>query len=186
MDAGEAVRLLLTPRQLYSLAEVAGRASLVPTVPGIYGWHFDELPCELLFSGPRRPAPWLLYVGIAPAAPGRQSTLRTRINRHASGRATVSTLRLTLGCLLADKLDIALRKSTSGRLHFGAGEAALSAWMEAHAHVAWVPHPQPWTIEAGVVQRLDLPLNRAHNGHHPFYATLGRILTEARRSARLL
>ena len=46
------------------------------------------------------------------------------------GNAYGSTLRLTLGCLLADQLGIELRRVGSGtRLTFGDGEQALSEWM---------------------------------------------------------
>jgi hypothetical protein len=57
-----------------------------------------------------------------------------RIRYHYSGNAAGSTLRLNLGCLLAERLGIQLRRVGSGqRLTFAAGEARLSAWMADNA-----------------------------------------------------
>jgi hypothetical protein len=83
----------------------------------------------------------LLYGGIAPKAPpanGRpasRQTLRKRIRYHYTGNAAGSTLRLTLGCLLAERLGMQLRRVGSHRrLTFAAGEGKLSAWMADHAN----------------------------------------------------
>jgi hypothetical protein len=57
-----------------------------------------------------------------------QQTLRQRIRYHYTGNAAGSTLPLTLGCLLAERLGIQLRRMGSGRrLTFAAGEGKLSA-----------------------------------------------------------
>lgn len=54
----------------------------------------------------------LLYVGISPKAPPSnggapsRSTLRKRLQTHYRGNAEGSTLRKTLGCLLAGQPDI--------------------------------------------------------------------------------
>jgi len=70
----------------------------------------------------------LLYAGISPKKPptnGRapsKEALRSRIYTHYTGNAEGSTLRLTLGCLLAERLDLELRRYGSGtRMHFGIG-----------------------------------------------------------------
>ena len=70
----------------------------------------------------------LLYTGIAPKAPpqnGRNpssQSLWDRIRYHYRGNAEGSTLRLTLGCLLAEELGIHLRRVGSGkRLTFHTG-----------------------------------------------------------------
>lgn len=88
---------------------------------------------------------------------------------------------MTLGCLLADELGIALEVTPSGRFHFGEGEFALSRWMAQHAFVTWVPTPEPWWVEEAAIQQLDLPLNLQKNGHNAFFERL----TAARKSARL-
>ena len=110
----------------------------MPAAAGVYAWFFRALPhpdidtssCVVVDGLP------LLYVGIAPKAPPAaprppsRQTLRTRVRYHYRGNAYGSTLRLTLGCLLADQLGIELRRVGSGtRLTFGDGEQALSEWM---------------------------------------------------------
>jgi hypothetical protein len=75
----------------------------------------------------------LLYLGISPKAPpmncrppSRQN-LRTRLQYHMRGNAMGPTLRLTLGCLLADELGLQLRRVGSGnRFTFCDGENRLS------------------------------------------------------------
>lgn len=66
--------------------------------------------------------------------PGRPGMYGKRIRYHYSGNTAGSTLRLNLGCLLAERLGIQLRRVGSGqRLTFAAGEARLSAWMADNA-----------------------------------------------------
>ena len=58
----------------------------------------------------------LLYVGISPkaspsnGAPASRQTIQSRIRYHYRGNAEGSTLRLTLGVLLAADLGIELRR----------------------------------------------------------------------------
>ncbi len=128
----------------------------------------------------------LLYVGIAPgraSASAKPQTLRGRIRTHASGNADASTLRFTLGSLLGPAIGVSLERTRSNRLRFGAGERLLSDWMDRHARVAWISVEAPWQIERAVVRGLELPLNRAHNAAHPFYATLGASRAAARAAA---
>ena len=63
---------------------------------------------------------------------------------HYNGNAEGSTLRKTLGCLLAEELDLELRRVGSGsRRTFVDGEAELSLWMQEHARASWVLQDQP-------------------------------------------
>jgi hypothetical protein len=132
----------------------------------VYAWYFDELPhsgldpagCHRFEGLP------LLYTGISPkrppvtGAPGSKQNLRKRVRYHYRGNAEGSTLRLTLGCLLAEQLGIELRRVGSGkRLTFAAGEAVLSDWMGAHAFVCWMPTGTPWEVESEAITSLDLP-----------------------------
>jgi hypothetical protein len=186
MQASEVIARFESPSRLYSRSEVVGRSSVVPSTSGIYGWYFDEMPAELSFRSEVATDGFrLLYVGIAPAGPSlegrRQSTLRTRIRTHASGNADASTLRFTVGCLLSERLGIALMRTPSGRLRFGDGEAALSDWLDEHARVCWVEMEAAWSVEGEVVRGLDLPLNRSHNAAHPFYPILGEIRARERK-----
>jgi hypothetical protein len=184
---------IVEPFEVYSRADVLERPSPVPTRPGIYGWYFRQLPDMRIdvthcvsFEEMH-----LLYVGIAPKAPpsigtaSRQS-LRTRIRYHYRGNAYGSTLRLTLGCLLADRLGIRLCRVGSGtRLTFTkTGEKDLSAWMAANAYVAWAETPEPWAWEERALASLDLPLNLQGNARHGFHPILSAVRAAAKASAR--
>jgi hypothetical protein len=167
----------------------------VPALAGTYAWYFESVPpgvptvdCHAVDGVP------LLYVGISPkappangGAPSRQ-TIRSRIRYHYRGNAAGSTLRLTLGCLLADELGIALRRVGSGtRMTFGReGEANLSAWMAGHARVVWTAHDRPWELEEQLIRTLVLPLNLDQNRHSPFHQTLSALRAQQRDKARSL
>jgi hypothetical protein len=190
---GDALDLLRNPPCLWSREEVLDRPCPVPSVPGVYAWFFREVP-------PGVPAAdcvvqnhlnhlTLLYVGIAPKAPsqvGRVSsaTLRSRIRQHYRGNASGSTLRLTLGCLLAEQLGIELcNVGTKERLTFAAGEQRLSEWMDRNAFVCWVEHPRPWEVEPGIIAELRPPLNLRENRTHPFHVTLRSAARDETQSA---
>ena len=99
------------------------------------------------------------------------------------GNASGSTLRLTLGCLLADELGLRFSPvGASGRLTWGPGESTLSDWMSRIAFVTWIEHPEPWLIEEELIRELALPLYLLEN-NHPFRPVLTRLRTEARASA---
>jgi hypothetical protein len=131
----------------------------------------------------------LLYVGISPSKPPTNGkspstqSLAKRIRYHFAGNAAGSTLRLTLGCLLADQLGIKLtRVGSGGRYTFtNPGEIKLDTWMEKNALVCWVEHPRPWELEEELLGSLSLPLNLDGNEQHPYYAAL----RSCRKAARL-
>lgn len=179
---------------IHSRAEVLARPSPVPQEPGVYGWWFLELPAEIdTRRCVVRDGRTLLYAGISPKeppkngrAPSKQS-LRTRIQTHYTGNAEGSTLRRSLGCLLATQLGIELRRYGSGtRLHFGFGETKLSSWMDRNAFVSWLAMPQPWLFEHELIGRLDLPLNLDRNQHNAFHPILTAARAEAAERARSL
>jgi hypothetical protein len=187
------VKAFRRPSRLWSRGDVLGSPSAVPNAPGIYGWYLRELPpvvptttcvaCDGLT---------LLYIGIAPRPPaqnGRISkrTLRTRLRQHYALNAAGSTLRLTLGCLLAQQLGIELRRVGNGqRMTFGAGEQTLSNWMSENAFVCWHEHSAPWEIEVSLIRELHPPLNLAENSHHSFHTHLSQIRKQAKARARSL
>lgn len=115
MDFSDGIQLLLQPKRLYTSSEVISRRSPVPNAPGVYAWYFDaRLPLIDMQRCHRIDDRALLYVGISPKAPSltanpSRSTLRKRICPHYRGNAEGSTLRRTLGCLLAPALRIKLR-----------------------------------------------------------------------------
>jgi len=173
---------LAKPERLWSRSECLSRPTPVPGAPGLYGWYFRELPAGFDASDcVHRYGCALLYVGIAPTrALGNNglpstSSLRSRIRIHYAGNAESSTLRLTLGSLLAATLNLSrdpARRSKS----FGEGERRISNWMAENAYVTWVVHDKPWSIEEQVIASLNLPFNLAHNRGHAFW----QYLTEAR------
>jgi hypothetical protein len=186
---------LLRPDALYTAEAVLSRPGPVPASAGVYAWYFSRIPprvptdsCHVVGDAT------LLYVGISPKAPpmnGRrpsQQTIRSRIRYHYRGNAEGSTLRLTLGCLLAEELGVGLRRVGSGtRLTFGKeGEAHLSAWMAEHARIAWTVTDKPWELEERLIRRLALPLNLDQNRHSPFHQTLALIRSEQKARARAL
>jgi hypothetical protein len=187
------ISAITRPSRLWSRAEVLARPSVVPCEPGVYGWYFSRTPlmvptANCLTCGDCT----LLYVGISPKLPQKAGAasaenLSTRVRYHMRGNAEGSTLRLTLGCLLENELRIQLRRVGSGkRMTFAAGEAALSAWMEANALVCWAPCAQPWVVEEQLIATVSLPLSLDQNRNHTFHAKLSAIRRDAKRRAREL
>ena len=184
---------LLDGKPLYTRAECTGRGSIVPKSPGAYAWYFDRIPQGVPTEGCHRIGNWiLLYVGISPIAPPKNGkppsggNIRKRISTHFSRDAEGSTLRRTLGILLAEESGFPLRRVGSGKritlTH--AGEQALDRWLEQHARVCWVEHPQPWTLEERMFEKISLPLNLKGNDHHPFYQRLRQLRADAVAEAR--
>jgi hypothetical protein len=168
----------VNPVRVYSCADVLGRPSPVPAQDGVYGWWFRKLPPLVVADDCRQHQGLrLLYAGISPNRPpqnGRppsKQTPRDRIKYHYTGNAEGSTLRKTLGCLLADDLGIQLRRVGSGnRMTFVEGEQALSGWMAENAYVSWVVRGRPWELEDELIAELDLPLNLQGNPRNRFHS----------------
>lgn len=130
----------------------------------------------------------LLYTGISPRKPtaaGKASTgnIRSRLRSHAKRDASWSTLRLSLGILLADDLDLTLALD-QGRIHWGTGEAALTKWMQKHARVSWVRDPAPWDVEEELLAVENVPLNIDQHLHDPFSRGLNQRRIDAKAKAR--
>jgi hypothetical protein len=184
---------LLSPDHLYNASEVLARPSVVPASAGIYAWYFNQVPGFVDTAACHRYGDHvLLYVGISPKAPpanGRppsRSTLRKRLQTHYSGNAEGSTLRLTLGCLLSDQLNIKLRRVGSGtRSTFtNPGEQLLDQWMKNHAFVTWVETDRPWEVERQILSStLCLPLNINGNSRPEMVIALSALRSWARRQA---
>lgn len=153
------VDCFVAPSRVFSREDVLVRPGPVPASPGVYGWWFRRWPPQI--NGDRcrhHQGLALLYAGISPDRPPRsgraasKQNVATRIRYHYTGNAEGSTLRKTLGCLLADELGIQLRRVGSGnRMTFGAGEQALSAWMAQNAFVSWMVREAPWELEDDLI-----------------------------------
>jgi hypothetical protein len=163
--------------------DVLSHPSPVPSQDGVYGWWFRRLPPVVVAGGCCRYQDLtLLYVGISPKQPpsnGRPASTQSlleRIKYHYTGNAEGSTLRKTLGCLLAGELGIQLRRVGSGkRMTFVEGEQALSAWMAENAYVSWIVRQRQWELEDTLIAALDLPLNLMGNKQNQFYPVLADV-----------
>ena len=186
---------LLQPAQLFTRAEILTAPCPIPKSPGVYAWYFDEAPGDVPIDGCHHAlGHTLLYVGISPSAPPANGknpssqTLWSRVRYHYRGNAYGSTLRFTLGCLLAERLGIKLRRVGSGMTmtFTNPGEQSLDGWMAEHAKVVWVPAERPWELEAQLFRRLSLPLNIQDNRSHAFCVTLQAVRRSAVEGARAL
>ena len=185
---------LLRPERLWSRHEVLSRPSPVPKASGVYAWYFRSLPPIIPMTGCTSIGEFrLLYVGISPSAPpmnGKavsKQRLSHRVRYHMRGNAEGSTLRFSLGCLLADQLGIQLRRVGSGnRLTFSAGELRLSEWMEENARVVWKATEEPWKLEEKLISTLHLPLNLDQNAANEFFPVLSGLRKAAKLQARVL
>lgn len=169
----------------------------VPEQPGAHGWWFRMVPDAIDASACVQFDGWtLLYVGVSPTRPragGKPPVtqdLRRRISYHFGankGDAEGSTLRKSLGVLLADELDLQLRRVGSGRRRtFAGGEQALTQWMAENAAVSWAARQEPWFLEEKLVAALNVPLNVQGNESNPFYPELKRLRGDAvKKSNRL-
>jgi hypothetical protein len=174
-------------------AEVVSGSSPLPALSGVYLWFFRSWPAGVpvgdcvVTDGAR-----LLYVGISPdkrSKPNSRQNLRNRVRYHLTGNAEGSTLRRTLGVLLAAESGFPLRRVGSGRrmtlTHLG--EQWLDNWLDENALIFWQPDPAPWLVEHQLLQLFSCPLNMQGNQHHPFCASLRELrataLAEARSSA---
>jgi hypothetical protein len=170
----------LNPARVFSRDEVLSRPSAVPAASGVYGWWFRGLPALIDTAECRKHGGLaLLYVGISPLRPpasgqaASRQDVRHRLWMHYAGNAEGSTLRKTLGCLLAGQLGIQLRRVGSGRRKtFADGEQLLSAWMSENAFVSWVIRERPWELEHDLLGAVDLPLNLEGNIGHRFHPEL--------------
>ncbi|WP_319445492.1 MULTISPECIES: GIY-YIG nuclease family protein [unclassified Mycobacterium] len=176
--------------QRFTRDQVFGEPCPVPSEPGVFGWWFRTLPSEIDVSGcEQRDGLTLLYVGISPTPPPASGKppvsedLRKRIRYHfGAGNASAegSTLRKSLGVLLAKELGIELRRIGSGeRSTFAGGEPVLTQWMAEHTLVSWMVRGEPWHFEGKLIAALDLPLNIQGNKRNAYYAELKRRRRDA-------
>lgn len=183
----DAAARLLSPDRVLDRSSVLARPSPVPSARGLYAWFFRETPGPVPIDSCLR---WkdlkLLYVGVAPSRSTSKSNLRKRIRQHYTADAYGSTLRQTLGVLLADQSGFPIRRVGHGNrktlTHLG--EQWLDRWMDKNAFVAWVEHPAPWEVEEDVFAEIPLPLNIQGNHHHHFSRTLKHLRIEANAQAR--
>jgi hypothetical protein len=178
---------LLTPERLFRVADLRDLPAKIPKHSGIYAWWFSQAPAAVsientaAYEGRR-----LLYVGIAPRKPSAAGsvsggTLRNRLLNHCRGPLATSTLRRTLAVLLKGELGFDITCTSAGKLKMPPEhETRLTGWMDEHARVTWVVHPEPWEIEDHLIQGTTrLPLN-IRGSSDPFAIEATLETTEAR------
>jgi len=182
------IDVLFYPLRVWGQNEVCSRPNPIPAEPGAYACYFKSIPDRVPTQDCIRFGNLsLLYIGISPAQEQSKSHIRNRIRTHYTRNASASTLRFTLGCLLADYLNIQLRRTgRTERLTFGKGEQQLSEWMAENMFVIWKACNQPWLHEVDLINSASLPLNLEHNKNHHFYDQLSEIRRMARAKARTL
>ena len=156
----------------------------VPHEDGIYAFYFKNYPKiirdenTIVVNGYH-----LLYVGTSS---GSNQKLRERIiNRHLKGDASVSALRTSLGCLLADKLGMQFIKE-GGDFWYGDTEELLDQWLDNNARFAWFSISSPRDYEKLILKEIYSPLNIIHNKHHSFCKILKQLRAQQKESAKLV
>src|SRR4051812_22364477 len=106
--------------RLWSRTEIVAEPCPVPRSSGVYAWFFRETPPTVPTNGcVQRDGLTLLYIGISPKAATSKETIQSRLCDHMGGtNAEGSTVRMTLGCLLSETLDIRLQR-LGNRFTFG-------------------------------------------------------------------
>lgn len=177
------------PLRLFGREEILAAPCPAPAARGAYGWWFRSIPPGVPTDGcETHDGLTLLYVGISPKNAASQENLKKRLTYHFRGNAEGSTLRLSLGVLLAGISDFPLRRVGSGtRMTFThLGEQWLDAWLAQNAFVCWVEHDQPWKLEERLIKELSLPLNLQGNTEHIFHPRLSALWASAKAAARAL
>lgn len=168
---------------------VSGRV-LLPQAPGVFGWCFAKPPPGVPFADClfHEGCP-ILYVGISPdskSKPSSRQGIKSRVRHHLCGNAEGSTLRCTLGVLLAEQSDFPLRRVGSGKrmtlTHLG--EQWLDRWLDENALLFWRPIDQPWLLEEEIMANVSCPLNLKQNERHSFNRLLRNLRSAAIANAR--
>ena len=155
-----------------SSATLANNPLLIPDEPGAYAVFFDSGTCFLERSGyldsdkafpPALGCFELLYVGAT------ADSLRRRALQHVSGDSRTSSLRMTVGALLAADLDLEpVGDESRSYFNFGDGERRLTNWLCEHARVAVHPCVQPFVLEKALLRQHAIPLNLSERKRHSF------------------
>ena len=179
--------LALTPS-----IEVVSDPAQIADGGGVYGIFFDsgqlllEKAGYLEFDGGfpySRDGYDLLYVGAT------GGTLRHRAIQHLVGNSRTSSLRMTVGAILADELILdPVADGSHCYFDFGDGEARLSAWLTSYTKVAVVPCDAPFVEELALLRTVPLPLNISERKRHRFskYLMTLRAYYAGRPNKRLL
>jgi hypothetical protein len=161
---------LSKPERLYSWHEL-NATTVALAGPGAYAFWFKKLPGVPIEDCLALDGYYLCYVGVA-----NGQTLFSRLHKHFCETASVSTLRLTIGCLLS----MPLQRAGKAEVRF-VSECTLSEWLQREARISFIGTTEPHAVEAAAVQSLSLPLNLKGNRQHSFYPQLAAIRRTAKR-----
>jgi hypothetical protein len=185
------------PVPINSIKDILDNPKQIPDRAGIYYWYFKENSIPHLINLHKCKKAHdnflLMYVGISPGRANSSQTLQTRVlKKHLGGPAHTSTLRLSLGCLLAETLGIQLRLiGNEDNVKFfsadeGDGEKDLTEWMKNNALISWEEVNEPWNIEAEIIKIGFFPLNLDDNELNENYPILSEIRKKCIDNARRL
>lgn len=172
--------LLLNPHT------VEAASAGLPSTPGLYTWWLTD-PSQLsrVPLTPRRDGLSLIYLGIAKSGPNASSDLRSRVlGKHIRGSLGNSTLRCSLAALLWEEQNWKPLWPSDRVLLSPKENQKLSHWMAQNLRVAWLPHPEPWTIEERLIALLQPPLNLKGNQTHSFYTEIRAARARLEAAAR--
>ena len=177
---------LFNPQKLWKRDEALKRGDGVPRENGIYAWYFKKVPKNVPCKACIKLNDFtLLYLGIAPVGELSNNTIRSRLRSHFKGNASSSTLRLSLGCLLAIELNLKLQKTgRTERLTFGVGENALTEWMNENCRITWMLHEAPWEIENKLLLKAYFPLNIKGNSRNTYGSALSELRNNFKKMAK--
>lgn len=146
----------------------------LPESPGLYAWWLnDPQKLPMVPLTPHKNGLCLIYVGIARSRAQSSQTLRSRIlGKDLRGVIGNSTLRRSLAALLWETHGWRPYWATDRAMLRPRHHEELRDWMESNLQVAWLAFPEPWTVEAPLIEQMQPPLNLSHNHNHPFHSDL--------------
>ncbi|MCE9614859.1 MAG: hypothetical protein K8T26_11320 [Lentisphaerae bacterium] len=174
------------PPPAAAVGDVLNGKVVVPDANGIYFWFFrdlEELLPEALLRGlvqaavPRSGDHWCCYVGLAAG-----QTIHTRIlEKHLGDNAHVSTLRHTIGSLLATVHGVTRESNPVGGFWAIAPsfsiENRITKFLLANGKLSWQVTNTSAATEKEVLanQNFVLPLNNQCHGHNPIRRLIRNI-----------
>lgn len=167
--------------------ETVGAATTgLPANPGLYAWWLaDPQKLPQVPLTPRADGLSLIYLGIAKSGPNANSDLRSRVlGKHIRGSLGNSTLRRSLAALLWEEQGWKPIWPSDRVLLSPEENLKLSQWMAQNLRVAWLPHPEPWKVEAELISVLQPPLNVMANQSHSFYPVIKAARARLEAAAR--
>lgn len=171
-DMGGGFSTVFQGFQIHSARSLASSMDAVPTAPGIYAamiedgdgllaphGFFDLEQRSLVTMGRHQ----VLYLGATSRG------LSLRLASHLFGDARQSTLRMTLGGLLLEALDLTVFGTVGQNYyHFGPGEDRLTSWIQDHLTFAFRETDHPLDEEVSLIGTMRPPLNITQQRARPF------------------